>query len=168
MKIRQLTFNFKPTKKASLITLILSSFFVALHGQSGFVTTGAELTGSGGSVSASIGLVNYTNWSGNGILIGQGNQQPYEILTNSVKPITPITVALYPNPVWTDLHIKLSEIQSESLSCEIYSLKGNLIATHRLSLAENTISLAGLSAGAYLIKITKHNQNLFTSKIIKN
>ncbi len=72
-----------------------------------------------------------------------------------------LEVGLYPNPVNDILNIDTKE---EILSVEVFALQGQKVMTSK----ENTINVAELPAGIYLVRIEDVNNNIATKKIIKN
>ena len=72
-----------------------------LEAQHAFPVTGGEASGTGGTVSYTLGQVWYTTLNSNDVSITQGVQQPFEILEITGLPSsTGITldVSLFPNP----------------------------------------------------------------------
>ena len=72
--------------------------------------------------------------------------------------------SLYPNPAKDIVNIEFSPDVNPQL-VEIYSLDGKMAASQNFNL--NTINVAGLNAGVYLMKITMDNGNVFTERIVK-
>ena len=61
-----------------LIAFCLFGYGTAIQAQEAVAAAGGEATGSGGTVSYTIGQINYTTNTGAGGTITQGVQQPYE------------------------------------------------------------------------------------------
>jgi Putative metal-binding motif/Secretion system C-terminal sorting domain len=72
----------------ALITLSFSGFVV--HAQNGTVASGGNATGSGGSVSYSVGQVFYTTNSGSNGKASQGVQQVFDLIVPTFSPVAPI------------------------------------------------------------------------------
>ncbi len=73
-------------------------------------------------------------------------------------------ISIYPNPVVNILNIKGENVNS----CNIYSIKGNLVKTTFFKNTNNQIDISNLPSGMYLLKLMDKNGNLLKSeKIIK-
>ena len=96
-------------KNTRLFTLGIAVFaFSGLQAQEAPVASGGEATGSGGSVSYSIGQVSYLTNSGSGGTIGEGVQQPYEIQTlDVVENYKDLSIVLFPNPTRENLNLNI-------------------------------------------------------------
>lgn len=78
-------------------------------------------------------------------------------------------ILMYPNPVRDELTIR-HDFQGR-IKCEIINLFGQLILTKEFDChtsQTNTIQLAELVSGCYLIRISQNNELLFTQKLIKD
>ena len=85
----------------TLLLLIASIVGPKLKAQEGFVSSGNSATGSGGSISYSIGQVCYAVQSGAAGTIVEGVQQPFEISGLSINDLisdTTLNCKVYPNP----------------------------------------------------------------------
>src|SRR5687768_16691018 len=92
-----------------LVALILLCQLNA-YGQSDFVTSGGDATGSGGSVAYTVGETFYTNSTGETGSISLGVQQPHVVIMIGVDPTTSdITATLFPNPTASEIHLQISE-----------------------------------------------------------
>ena len=81
-----------------------------LFGQQAVVTAGAEATGTGGTVSYSVGQVVYQTHASTSGSVAEGVQQPYEIsVLSSTKDVAGIslTCSVYPNPTADYLTLKV-------------------------------------------------------------
>src|SRR4051812_27503092 len=75
-----------------------------IHAQRGTVVSGGDATGTGGSVSYTVGQLDYINSTNGSATITEGIQQPYEIVIITGAQTTGISLSssVYPNPT-TDL-----------------------------------------------------------------
>ncbi len=71
------------------------------------------------------------------------------------------TVSVYPNPAASTVTIK-----GEFASAQVYNVSGQLVKTF-VSTENNQFSIADLSAGLYLVKVSDANNNTKTLKLIK-
>jgi hypothetical protein len=138
--------------------------------QSNTVATGGNATGSNGSVSYSVGQIDYTSQSGSGGNINQGVQQPYEIFeSNSLNELGEnILLNLGPNPT-TDL-FTLSNVSSSTIELFYYLIDNNgkivIESTQLLNKAE--ISMSTFPVGMYQLVVRNSNMDVKSFKIIKN
>ena len=74
-------------------------------------------------------------------------------------------ISLFPNPVVTDLKIRVLE---DNLTCEIFMLSGQKVFEKTLFKCDNILTLTNLSSGIYLITIRDNKEQiLFIDKLIK-
>jgi hypothetical protein len=157
----------------------MKSFFVLLillwpfliFGQQSIPASGGNSTGSGGTVSYTVGQVVYTTNSGAGGASSQGVQQPYEIwVTTSIEQAKDISLFLsvYPNPTNDKLTLQIEEYESSNLSYRLFDANGKLLESKRVSIPETTISVVNLSSAIYFLKVLDNQKGIKTFKIIKN
>ena len=146
-------------------------FTINLSAQQSTNTSGGNATGTGGTVSYSVGQMNYTTNTGTGGSACQGVQQPYEIfaITNvdEAKDLN-INLSAFPNPTFDNLILKIESTTTKNLSYLLFDMNGKLLATQKLDVAETKIAMNNYAAATYFIKITENNNTLKTFKIIKN
>ena len=156
---------------------ILSYFIIGmcitinLSAQQSTNTSGGNATGTGGTVSYSVGQMNYTTNTGTGGSACQGVQQPYEIfaITNvdEAKDLN-INLSAFPNPTFDFLTLKIESESTKNLSYLLLDINGKLLASQKLDGAETKIAMNNYAAATYFIQITENNNTLKTFKIIKN
>ena len=133
---------------------------------------GGNLTGTGGSISYTVGQVTNLYLTGTNGSVAQGVQQPYEIfLITSIAEAKGINLdlQLYPNPVHDFLKLKIQSLNTENLVWKIHDANGKLLNTDRISAVESSISMANYTSGVYLFSIlNNNNQQYKTYRIIKN
>jgi len=163
-----------PTIKSKRISVTLlftfTILFSTIQAQQTIPTTGADATGTGGSVSYTIGQVVYMTNSGINGSVAEGVQQPYEISVvigiEQAKDIT-LSCTVFPNPTNDFLSLKIENFNIENLSCQLFGINGKLISKEKIITNLTTISLAKLPSGTYLLKITDRNKEIKSFKIIK-
>lgn len=146
-------------------------FTFKLSAQQSFNTAGGNATGTGGTVSYSIGQMNYTTNTGTSGSACQGVQQPYEIyMVTSVDEAKDLNINLsaFPNPTFDFLTLKIESSTTKNLSYLLLDMNGKLLATQKLDGTETKIAMNNYAAATYFIKITENNNTLKTFKIIKN
>lgn len=127
--------------KTTLIIAICSLNLQLLQAQEATLSSGGDATGSGGSVSYSVGQVVYTTSIGANESEAQGVQQPYEISTTTGIDIDHIKLKIeaYPNPTNNILSLSIENTNEGKYSYQLLNNLGKLIAQN--SIANNTISI---------------------------
>ena len=88
-------------------------------------TSGGEATGSGGSVSYSVGQVVYTTNTGSSGNVAQGVKHAYEInVVGIIDKQLNIALNAYPNPTTDVLTLQISNYNNEKLMYQLYDLNG--------------------------------------------
>ena len=151
--------------------LLLGLGLTGLHAQEAILATGGEASGSGGSVSYSVGQVLYTTNTGTNGSVAEGVQQPYEISVvvgiEQAKDINLICTA-YPNPTTDLLTLEVEIAANENLFFQLYDMMGKLLVCKKLIDIKTTISMANLAPATYFLKVTDNQKVVKTFKIIKN
>ena len=155
-------------------TIMLSAFMLggtfSLSAQNNTLAAGGVGTGASGSVSYSIGQIDYIAASGTNGKITQGLQQPYEILVMTGVTVTDVNLSAsaYPNPTTDFVNLKVSNLSAATMMYVVYDMNGKLVKQEKLSGAETTISLSELSKATYILKVLDNNKEIKTFKIVKN
>ncbi len=138
--------------------------------QKNTVATGGEATGSGGTVSYSVGQIDYEQISGSSGTVTLGVQQPFEIFVLGVNdhPNIQIEMAVFPNPTRSNLTLRLGGLPNEGMHLILYDLMGRSIYKDRILSDETQIPMESLATSAYILRIVENNTLLKTFKIIKN
>jgi hypothetical protein len=157
--------------------ILLSVFYLCieltcLKAQGVINTSGGEATGSGGTVSFSVGqLVCETDEGSNGS-IAPGVQQPYEISETSSDPNNVLDIALeykiYPNPTTDVLTLTIDNVNNKQMSYFLYNSNGTLIENKEIKDNETIIDMSNYVSSMYFLKIMEGQRELKTFKIIKN
>ena len=137
-----------------------------LSAQENTVASGGKATGSGGTVSYSLGQVVYSTNIGTNGSVSQGVQQPYAVSTTVGINETSIQLNAYPNP--TTNNLTLTTDDSESLSYQLFNIQGAEISSKTLNSKTSNISLEGHPPATYFLKVIKNNEVIKAFKIIKN
>jgi hypothetical protein len=159
-------------KNVKLSTVLLFGIcLTGLQAQEGIPTSGGNASGSGGSVSYSVGqLVCGTNSGITGSMT-QGVQQPFEISVISgiaeAKDIT-LQCSAYPNPVIDYVKLKVENYKTEDLTYQLYNVSGKLLENKKIEGNETTISMGTLVPTIYFLRVLDNNNEVKTFKIIKN
>lgn len=159
----------KKTKTSALFFLGLG--LATVNAQEASLASGSNVSGSGGSVSYSIGQVVYTTHTSTTGIVAQGVQQPYEIsVVTSISEASNInlTALVYPNPTTDGLTLSVSDFNKENLIYQVVDINGKLLQSEKIASNQMSISLTNLAAATYFLKVSMNNQEIKTFKIIKN
>lgn len=139
-----------------------------LLAQNSNVTAGGEAVGTGGTVSYSIGQVDYISESGIGGNINQGIQQPYQIFVLSGINNTEINLnaSVYPNPTCEFLMLNIDNVGKQT-HYQVLDLQGRLITDDLIKDNQTKISLTGFSNDTYFVKVFIDVHEIKVFKIIK-
>ena len=115
-----------------ILLIILSSF--RIMAQQAINASGANATGSGGSVSYSVGQVLYTTNSGSNGSSAQGVQQPYEISTTlSLPEANDIRLmSVYPNPTTNRVVLNVGNYGTTNLSLQFIDSNGRILLENKI------------------------------------
>jgi len=136
--------------------------------QQNTTASGGNASGATGSVSYSVGQVDYINATGTTGNSNQGVQQVYKIEdVTGINELSSLVTALFPNPTngIIDLEIKNTDME---MSYELVDLSGRTIASNQILATQTTIDLSSYAGGEYLLNISSKNQLIKTLKIVKH
>ena len=158
--------------KLCMAAVLLIFGFTGLFAQSDLTSAGGDASGGGGSLSFSVGQVNYTMNSGTTGNVLQGVQQPYDILvTNSTEKGIEIdlTVSAFPNPVMDRLILKVEywDAQNLSLHYQLYGLNGQLIEVKKIASTNTNINVRNLRPSIYFLAVYEKDKEIKNFKIVK-
>ncbi len=152
------------------LILLLFLLPTIAFGQEAIPATGSEATGSGGTVSYTVGQVVYTTNTGTNASVAQGVQQPYEISTSVGIEVTEINLELitYPNPTNNALTLNIGNYNNEKLTYQLYDMQGKLLDSKQVVNNNTTIGMQNLPTSTYLLNVLGNNALIKTFRIIKN
>jgi hypothetical protein len=133
-------------------------------------TSGGNASGSGGTVSYSVGQIVYTTNTGANGSVSQGVQQPYEIsIVTSMEEVNGInlTISAFPNPTTDYLTLKADKVEYQNLYFHLYDLNGKIIQENKVAQSETKISMTDLPPSTYFLKVTDNQKEVKTFKIVK-
>ncbi len=144
--------------------------YLDMNAQQNTNTSGGNAGGTGGSVSFSLGQIDYLTATGFGGTITEGLQQPYEILVVSGIEETNINLVLsvYPNPAVDFVILSVQNADTQNMTYQLYDAQGKLIEKQKLNGSQTSISVSDLANEIYFIKVFNGNKELKIFKIIKN
>lgn len=154
-----------------LTTVMLCLLVTGLHAQVAVSASGADASGSGGSMSISYGLAAYTTNTGSTGSVTQGVEQPYEIsvITEIIDaPEVGLFFKTYPNPTTHSLTLRFGGKLEAEYQAAIYDAFGKLCITKTVASNETSFDLSSLVTGTYILKLSDLNREVKTFKIVKN
>lgn len=134
-------------------------------------TSGGNASGTGGSVSYSVGQVFNTTAFGTNGSVSEGVQQPFEIsVFTGLKDNEAINLffAAYPNPTKGNLTLKIENFETNTFSYQLCDVNGKIIRNEKLTEKISIVDLSDMKSGAYFIKVTNNRNAGKTFKIIKH
>ncbi len=154
--------------KKALLGLFFMGVMMAGIAQSSIVATGGEATGSGGSVSFSVGQIAVqTNGDGT-TTISEGVQQPYEISVVGVDDYPTITLnaTVYPNPTLGNLQLTMNNLQLKG-EVRVYDANGKYLFMKKIENETTFFDLSDYAPGIYYLKVYSDKQMLKSFKVVK-
>jgi hypothetical protein len=167
-------------KSLTIALIVLCLCYVRVAAQETIPASGGEATGSGGSVSYSLGQIVYSvNTGANGTAV-QSVQQPFEISVVSginEQPGISLSLSAYPNPASDYLTLRIENFDNENLTYSLLDINGKLLENKIITGNETEIDMSRLIPSTYFLKIivqTMHassqnaaHQEIKSFKIIK-
>ncbi len=154
--------------KRLYLLIITLGCFIHARAQQTVSTTGETITNSTGSISYTIGQVDYISIE-TAFSLSQGVQQVY-----TKSPVTyistlenSITVSVWPNPIVNSLFVKINNNAASGFSYQIFSIEGQLIEIKKIISNNTTIDTHSYNTGVYIISIIHANNPSIRFKIIK-
>ncbi len=155
-------------KKTIQLALLLMTF--SGFSQQNVVASGGSFSGTGGSVSTSVGQIAYSTKTGSNGKIIEGNQQPFEISVLGTDNFSEISLqfSVIPNPTVNFLILSIDNYSLDNLSYQLFDIAGKLIENRKITTNQTQINMIDKQAGTYLITIIDNSSKIKSFKIIKN
>ena len=156
--------------KSILLFIQLFLWGISSYAQETVSATGGNGSGSGGTVSYTVGQVSYSTSTGSNGSVAEGVQQPYEIsVETSTKEAKDISLefSVYPNPATDYLILKINGIVEKRCIVSLHNINGILLQTIKVETNETTIPMQGISSGTYFLKVEVTTQNIESPHVIK-
>ena len=134
------------------------------------LASGGTATGTGGSLSYSVGQVADIKATGTNGSVGSGIQQPYEIfIVTAIKDNKlNIITKLFPNPTTDFITLDINNAETKDLSYTLTGINGKTIAQQNITSSSTNISMADYATGVYFLNITNKDNQVQSYKILKN
>ena len=152
--------------------LLPALFFIMVpsFAQRAIIPGGGNGSGTGGSMSYSIGQLFYTSTSDGSDQLFHGVQQPYEISMVSGwerYPEISLAFSAYPNPVSDILILNVGSFIRKDLKFKMYNSEGKVLFWDNLLAEETNINVNHLVSGIYFLAVFVENSSVKTFRIIK-
>ena len=159
-------------KKFSLLLPVVLCFgMFGLQAQQVVTTSGDNASGSGGTVSYTVGQIVYTTNTGTNGSAAQGVQQPFEIsVVTGIEEALGISleIMVYPNPTTEFITLKIENHEVLNLRYQLNDIKGSLLQDNKIEGNETSVEMSSLLPATYFLKVTDNKKVVKTFKIIKN
>jgi len=154
-----------------ILIIFLSLFLVDLTAQSNAVASGGEASGTGGTMSYTVGQLDYATNTGDGGITTQGVQQPFEIsvTTGILETGINLQAVVFPNPATDRVELQIDDdVSALPLTFTLYDVNGQMLNHVRITENPMTIPLSGLTSGVYILSVSSPYALLKTFKISIN
>lgn len=160
----------KTIRKIISAIIFLFIMNLGLTAQQVNLPAGGEATGSGGTVSYSVGQVFYHTQIETAGSVAEGVQQPYEIsiITTNISAENGYELQVYPNPTSHFLTLKTGEVPGIKTNCQVFNGEGKLVMNFELLDLETQIDFSTCKPGTYYLIVREKSLVISTFKIIKN
>lgn len=158
-------------KNQNLIIFLLVSLSTnILRAQLSVNSTGSNASGTGGSVSYSVGQMVYTSHQGLNGSVSQGVQQAYKItdLSTIDADIINISITFYPNPTSDLLTLFIDNQEIENFTYQLYDLHGKFLKSEKILTKLTNISLVNFFPSNYFVRVYHGNREVKVIQITKN
>jgi hypothetical protein len=137
--------------------------------QQSALSAGSEANGTGGSVSLSVGQVDYIQLNTPIGSVYQGVQQPYQIdITNTIEETgNQVSLSAFPNPTVDELWLSVSGGSVEDLTYTLLDNRGRMFITGVVRGERTRIPIEGLSMAVYFLQVQRAGQIAKTLLIVK-
>ena len=153
-------------------TFLLMGIIFFGYSQSTIVPIGGDAQSNNGSVSYTVGQIAVqTSENSNGVTVGEGVQQPYEIMTVGVDeyPQIVLNAVVYPNPTDNIAQLQLNdfEIPADGLRAHLYDGNGKMLQNLTVIDDLTTVQIGQYATGTYYLELRNGKRVLKTFKIIR-
>jgi hypothetical protein len=158
----------------TLVLIMILLFILSgkeLFAQEATITSGGNASGSGGTVSYTLGQLAFNFIDGANGSVAQGVQQPFEIsAVTGIGEMVGINfaVSVYPNPTTNQLILKIASSDISGMEYRFFDFTGRLLESRLIKDKETNIATSPYAPSTYYLKVLRNNTEIKTFKIIKN
>lgn len=151
------------------LTLLLAISPLRLSAQEVISSGGTHVTGTGFSLSWTIGETVIGTLSGGSCILTQGfHQTRLSASAVDVIPLCGISLAVYPNPSVYVLHLWVEEGDFSQLKYSLLTLDGKTLLAKNITSSMNDIDMKPYSCGTYLLRVLwKTGKQAKTYRVVK-
>ncbi len=155
--------------KKQLLCVGLCSTLVG-YSQQNTVASGGDASGAGGTVSYTIGQIDYEALSSASGTVTQGVQQPFEIFAVGLDEFGySISASLYPNPTVNSVILTVDAWDTYSdAAFQLTDEQGRIVRLGEVKAQETTIQVSDLANACYYLNIVVSDRLVKSFKLIKN
>lgn len=152
-----------------LCSLLMGGYTTQLHAQRGTAAAGGDHNNTVGSLSFTIGLVDYDYLLAPNCEMTLGHQQPHEfwVVTEVESSQIPVEVTVYPNPASDHIVVQVSHYENEVVDLTLIDQNGRPVKSAQFSGGKVVLGLDDLSLGIYFVKVSHEGESLKVYKILK-
>ncbi len=157
--------------KIIMVALIILCFMGGLQAQQSLHhAAGGDASGSGGTVSYTVGHPVYTTVIAANGMVAQGVQHAFEILVTTGVEENHISLDLdiFPNPTKGLLNLRISDNSYQGLTYQLFDVSGRLLDQQQLTDSITRISMDRYPNATYFLHVTDHQKIMKSFKIIKH
>lgn len=159
-------------KKITTLIAFLLCFVGAAFAQSAIIPLGGDAQSNNGSVSYTVGQIAVqTSANSDGVSVGEGVQQPYEIMTVGVDeyPQIVLNAVIYPNPTDNIAHLQLNgfEIPADGLRAFLYDGNGQQLQAITITDDLTSFQIGHYATGTYYLELRDGRRVLKTFKVVR-
>jgi hypothetical protein len=140
------------------------------QGQGTIPATGGNASGTGGSVTYTVGQIADSVITGTTGFIIQGVQQPYEISTvTAIEDTDDITLgySVYPNPTEGIIRLVIKSFNDGDFRFQLYNLNGTVLQEKEVTDEETEISMESHTSAVYFLRVIRDDNEVKVFKIVK-
>jgi hypothetical protein len=155
-------------KKGNFFLLNLLLCTCLVNAQKAITSAGANTVSMSGNMSFIVGQVDYIN-IGHNATLSQGILQVDNRLsiTHVFNIDNTNTIQAWPNPVNTNLFIKIDGKPLTDISYQVLDWNGQLFENNRIVSSNTIINMQKYSSGIYIVNVIYSNKKSIKFKIIK-
>ena len=159
-------------KVLGVATLFAFTFSLPIvKAQESINAAGKNASGSGGSVSYSVGQTTYHTQIGTNASAADGVQHPYEIwVVTSIGDAMGINhnISVFPNPTKYFLTLEVSDFDLTGLTYQLFDMSGKILREELIIDTHTLIDLNQIVPAVYFVRVILAKKEIKTFKVIKN
>jgi len=140
-------------------------FSLHISAQQSFNAGGGDAVGPAGSVSYTVGQVDFTHHETQAGRLNLGVQQPFETLKLPVNQFIPCLI--YPNPATNAVNLSVTDPNFLTFSFVLYDPMGKVHRSETGLAVTDSVLLDGLADGVYFISIKNNLNQVWNCHLIK-